>query len=72
MARIVYGLSGEGMGHAIRSVPVIRHLKKNHDVLIVTYGRAYYALKRHFDEVLKVEGLHIKYRKTRLRALIRR
>ncbi|UCG38554.1 MAG: hypothetical protein JSV00_10355 [bacterium] len=40
MARIVYGVSGEGWGHATRSRDVLRHLEGcGHDLMVVTFDR---------------------------------
>jgi uncharacterized protein (TIGR00661 family) len=60
--RILYGVVGEGMGHATRSKVVIDHLlEKKHKVKIVVSGRAYAFLKRHFDDVVEIKGLTIRY-----------
>lgn len=59
MARIVYGVSGEGSGHTSRALAVIPHLiGKGHDVRVVGYDRSYRDLKDRFD-VLEIEGLTI-------------
>lgn len=63
MARIIYGVCGEGMGHAVRSRPIIDHLKKSHDVRIFASGVAYSYLSGIFKGVKRIDGLHIKYRK---------
>jgi uncharacterized protein (TIGR00661 family) len=39
--RILYGVVGEGMGHAMRSRVVLDHLTAHHDVKVVVSGRAY-------------------------------
>src|ERR1700694_1071863 len=39
--RILYGVVGEGMGHAIRSRVILDELVKKHDVQVVVWGRAY-------------------------------
>jgi uncharacterized protein (TIGR00661 family) len=40
--RILYGVVGEGMGHATRSLVVLRHLlAKGHDVRVVVSGQAH-------------------------------
>ena len=36
MARILYGVAGEGMGHATRAHAVLDELTKAHDVHVVT------------------------------------
>jgi len=60
--RILYGVVGEGMGHATRSKVVIDHLlEKKHKVKIVVSGRAYAFLKRHFPDVVEIKGLTIRY-----------
>jgi len=38
--RILYGVAGEGMGHATRSHAFLADLVGDHDVLIVASGRA--------------------------------
>ena len=60
--RILYGVVGEGMGHATRSKVVIEHLvSRGHKVKIVVSGRAYQFLKRHFSDVVEIRGLTIRY-----------
>ena len=60
--RILYGVVGEGMGHATRSKVVIDHLlAQKHKVKIVVSGRAYAFLKRHFPDVVEIKGLTIRY-----------
>lgn len=56
MARILYGLCGEGLGHASRSRILINHLKKNYDIRIVAGGKAYDFLSREFDRVEEIES----------------
>jgi uncharacterized protein (TIGR00661 family) len=62
--RILYGVAGEGMGHATRSRVVIDHLARSHEVHVVVSGRAYDYLKdRESDRlgVTKIWGLSIVY-----------
>ena len=64
MARILYGVAGEGMGHAIRSRVIIDHLSREHDVQVVVSGRAHDYLKaREHDRlgVNRIWGLSIVY-----------
>ena len=61
MARILYGVCGEGMGHAIRSAVIIRHLLKNNEVLIVTNDRAFHYLSKRFPNVHYIAGYNIVY-----------
>jgi uncharacterized protein (TIGR00661 family) len=59
--RILYGVTGEGMGHATRSRVVIDHLMRSgHNVTIVAYGKALEYLSKYF-RVLPITGLHIQY-----------
>jgi uncharacterized protein (TIGR00661 family) len=64
--RILYAVCGEGMGHAIRSVVIIKHLLKKHDVMIVASGRAYDYLAKKFDNVFNISGFNIIYENNRV------
>jgi len=62
--RILYGVAGEGMGHATRSRVVIDHLSRRHEVEVVVSGRAHDYLKaREHDRlgVNRIWGLSIVY-----------
>jgi uncharacterized protein (TIGR00661 family) len=60
--RILYGVVGEGMGHATRSKVTCEHLvSQGHDVKIVVSGRAHGFLSKTFDDVVEIKGLTIKY-----------
>jgi len=59
LAKIVYGVSGEGSGHSSRSREMLTHLQQlGHRVKVVSYDRGYANLKDDFD-VFETEGLHI-------------
>lgn len=59
MAKIVYGVSGEGSGHSSRAREMINHLEKlGHTIKVVSYDRGYRNFKDDFD-VFETEGLHI-------------
>ena len=59
MAKIVYGVSGEGSGHSSRAREMASHLRdQGHDLWLVSYDRGYRNLKDEF-QVLEVEGLCI-------------
>ena len=59
MARIVYGVSGEGSGHSSRARQITQHLlHSGHEVRLVSYDRGYLNLKDDFD-ILETEGLRI-------------
>lgn len=56
--KILYGVVGEGMGHAIRSSVVIdKLLADGHEVHIVVSGRAFDFLKQRFPQVSQIWGL---------------
>ncbi len=70
MVRILYGLCGEGLGHASRSRILINHLKKNgHDIFIVAGGKAYHYLSKEFDHVEQVESPRFEYKGNQVRLL---
>ncbi len=58
--RILYGIAGEGMGHATRSKAIIKELKKKNKIIIVTGGRSYNYLKN-LSKTYKIHTLHIEY-----------
>jgi uncharacterized protein (TIGR00661 family) len=60
--RILYGVVGEGMGHATRSKVVCERLiARGHDVKIVVSGRARAMLAKSFSDVVEIRGLTIRY-----------
>lgn len=60
--RILYGVTGEGMGHATRSKVVCEHLvARGHEVKIVVSGRAHAFLAKSFPDVTEIKGLTIRY-----------
>jgi uncharacterized protein (TIGR00661 family) len=72
MARILYGVAGEGMGHAVRSRVVLEHLSRSHEVQVVASGRAFEYLKareRAGLQVSRIWGLSIVYRDNAVRGV---
>lgn len=66
--RILYGVVGEGMGHAIRSKVVIERLfAQGHSVEIMASSRAADLLAKRFPEVHRIHGLHMIYAENRVR-----
>jgi uncharacterized protein (TIGR00661 family) len=66
--RILYGVVGEGMGHAIRSRVVLDHLlAQGHQTEIMASARAAEYLAQRFAEVHRIHGLHIIYEQNRVR-----
>ncbi len=56
MARIIYGVAGEGSGHSSRSREIIAYLQsRGHTVKVVSYDRGYRNLCDKFD-VFETEG----------------
>src|ERR1043165_3332556 len=55
--RILYGVVGEGMGHAMRSRVILDELTKQHQVQVVVSGRAYDYLQKRASEQLAVRKI---------------
>jgi uncharacterized protein (TIGR00661 family) len=61
--KILYGICGEGFGHASRSRILIRYLQsKGHQVYIVAGGKAYDFLSKEFSTISKIESAHFVYK----------
>ena len=66
--RLLYGVVGEGMGHAIRSEVVIAHLlAAGHEVRVVASGRAAAHLQARFGAVTEIWGLTMSYSENEVR-----
>ncbi|HUB10158.1 MAG TPA: MJ1255/VC2487 family glycosyltransferase [Myxococcales bacterium] len=59
--RVLYGVVGEGMGHATRSRVVLEQLVGRHEVHIVVSGRARDYLAKRFENVHGIWGLTLAY-----------
>jgi uncharacterized protein (TIGR00661 family) len=63
--RIIYGVVGEGMGHATRSRVILEHLlAAGHEIVVVVSGRAHAFLTHKLAGRARVEeihGLHLKF-----------
>jgi uncharacterized protein (TIGR00661 family) len=67
MANILYGVNGEGSGHASRAREVIAHLQtKGHRVHVASFDRGLRNLKDDF-EVTEIGGLRLTYVHNRVR-----
>ena len=69
MIKVLYGVCGEGLGHAIRSKILIDYLKeKNFDVRVVAGGKAYSLLAKDYSHVTEIETAKFVFKdnKTRL------
>jgi len=62
MAKILYGIAKEGMGHAIRAKVIIKELSKKHKILILAGGRQASYLKHHFKNIQKIDDFDLVYR----------
>ena len=66
--KILYGVVGEGMGHAMRSRVVLEHLvAQGHDVHVIASQRAVDYLAQRVAKVQRIHGLHIVYDENRVR-----
>jgi uncharacterized protein (TIGR00661 family) len=72
--KILYGVVGEGMGHAMRSRVILEHLlEEGHQLEIMASGRAVDFLKKRFETegsaagVTSIHGLHMIYEENRVR-----
>lgn len=63
--KILYSVCGEGMGHAIRSAVIIKHLLKENEVVIFAGGRAFEYLSKKFDNVYYIEVFNTIYNENR-------
>ncbi len=69
MARILYGLCGEGSGHATRARVVLRHLAaRGHELRVASFDRGLRDLAGEF-EVFAIEGLRLSGRDNRVSKL---
>jgi uncharacterized protein (TIGR00661 family) len=66
--KVLYGVVGEGMGHAMRSRVILEHLVgQGHDVQVMASGRAVEFLGKRFENVNRIHGLHMIYEENRVR-----
>ncbi len=66
--RILYGVTGEGMGHAMRSRVVLEHLlAAGHEIEIVASSRAADYLSARFGMTTKIHGFHMVLEENRIK-----
>jgi uncharacterized protein (TIGR00661 family) len=66
--KILYGVVGEGMGHAMRSRVVLDHLvSQGHEIEIMASGRACDFLGKRYEGTNRIHGLHMIYEENRVR-----
>jgi len=69
MAKILYGVAGEGSGHSSRAKEIIDYLEsKRHTVKVVSYGKGYQNLQPCFN-VERIFGLHFSYENNEIKYL---
>lgn len=70
MARIFYGVSGEGRGHATRVSAMVERLRADHEITLFAYGDAYHFLaplyRRTEVKVRPIRGMRFRYRGLRV------
>lgn len=59
--KILYGVVGEGFGHATRSKVILDHLDDKHEVMIVASGKAYEYLSKTYSEIKQIEGFELAF-----------
>ena len=64
--RIWYSVHGHGLGHAVRSEPIIASLQKKHEVFITAANKAFSYLSMRFPKVEQLSGHDFVYRKNTL------
>jgi len=68
--KILYGICGEGRGHASRSRILIHYLRQHgHEVRIIAGGKAYTILSKDFDSVLQIESPKVFYKGNQVRII---
>jgi uncharacterized protein (TIGR00661 family) len=66
--KILYGVTGEGMGHAMRSRVVLEHLvAAGHEIQIMASGKACEFLSKRFAGVNRISGFHMVLEENRVR-----
>jgi uncharacterized protein (TIGR00661 family) len=67
MVRILYGLCGVGIGHAVRCKPIIEHLiAKKHEVIVITSSSAYDYLSKHLENVYDITGFELVFKNNKV------
>lgn len=64
--KVIFGVQGEGMGHAMRSRLLIERLSKKHEVMVFASDRAYKYLASKFKNVHEIECFKLIYKDNRV------
>jgi len=60
--RILYGVTGEGLGHTMRARALAQHLRaRGHVVLMAASGRAVNVLRAHGLDTVAIDGFELRY-----------
>lgn len=60
--RVLYGVAGQGLGHATRSLVSIQHLRsRGHTVMVVASKQAVPCLRANLPNVTEIIGLRVRY-----------
>ncbi len=63
MVKLVFGVCGVGIGHAMRMKVLLKELEKKHDILILASNFPYEFLKKYFkNKVINIEGLELAFK----------
>ena len=67
MAKILYTINGDGMGHATRSTAIIGELRKRHTIKIIAGSvRTYNYLSKRFPDVHNFAGIKAVYKNNKV------
>lgn len=69
MARIIYGINSEGLGHAFRSKAIIDYLKDKNEIMIVTSATPFEILKKYYKNIFKTKPVNAIYEDNKLNVL---
>lgn len=64
--RLFYGVNSEGLGHAMRAIPVVERLSQRYDVHLFCGGRVYEFLRTRFPNVFDIYYVPLVYRDNRM------
>ncbi|MBS3158002.1 hypothetical protein J4206_01815 [Candidatus Woesearchaeota archaeon] len=68
--KILYGIEGEGYGHATRSKAIIEQLSKDYDILIAASNKAYNLLKDEY-KTIKIKNFPVTYSYSKDKIVVR-
>lgn len=67
MTKLVFGVCGVGIGHAMRMKVLLKELEKRHDILILASNFPYEFLRKYFkNKVINIGGLELAFKENRI------